>query len=436
MSKIIVGVDESDRSRDAVALAAMLARGGDAELVLVCAYPYDDVPGRGAHTGYRQYLREDAEAAMGRATAGMGELPHTRRLLTAELSPAKAIQNVAAQESASLIVIGSSGRGGAGRVFAGTTAERLLHGAPCPVAVAPRGFQDVKPGDIGTIVVGYDGSVEAKAALVGARSIARVRARDCVWSRSSTPRDGHAGAMQGPGYILTPGDAEARARDYLTKTASTLAPDVPTDPVVAVGAPEQVLADESKSPIWSSWARADTARTGRSCSGACPAASCVIFRGCSGPRGVERRSRSSSAPRPGNTPPKGPMPRPDPAPDVLVAFASRHGATRGVAKRIAARLHESGLAVVLHQVEDVGELPPIARSFSAARCTHEPATRVPGLRRAPRAVARATARVAVQRGTFGDRRRVTALLMRARSRAASSRSAGRFARASTASSRA
>jgi len=248
VSKIIVGVDESDRSRDAVALAAMLARGGDAELVLVCAYPYDDVPGRGSHTGYRQYLREDAEAAMGRATAGMGELPHTRRLLTAEVSPAKAIQNVAAHESASLIVIGSSGRGGAGRVFAGTTAERLLHGAPCPVAVAPQGFQAVEPGDIGTIVVGYDGSVEAKAALVGARTIARVRGArlrlvevlDATWM-------GTPALMQGPGYILTPGDAETRARDYLIKAASTLAPDVPTDPVVAVGAPEQVLADESKS---------------------------------------------------------------------------------------------------------------------------------------------------------------------------------------------
>ena len=39
---------------------------------------------------------------------------------------------------------------------------------------------------------------------------------------------------------------EARAREYLAETASTLAADVPTEPVVAVGAPEQVLADESK----------------------------------------------------------------------------------------------------------------------------------------------------------------------------------------------
>ena len=95
--KIIVGVDESDRSRDAVALAALLARGSDAELVLVCAYPYDDVPGRGSKTGYRQYLREDAERALERATAGMDELPPLRKRAIAELSPAKCIQNVAGQ---------------------------------------------------------------------------------------------------------------------------------------------------------------------------------------------------------------------------------------------------------------------------------------------------------------------------------------------------
>ena len=250
MSKIIVGVDESDRSRDAVALAALLARGSDAELVLVCAYPYDDVPSRAANTGYRQYLREDAEGALERATAGIGELPPLRTRPIAELSPAKCIQSVAAQEGASLIVIGSSGRGGVGRVCAGTTAERLLHGAPCPVAVAPNGFHALEPGDIGTIAVGYDGSVEAKAALVGARSIARVRGArlrlievlDAAWLGTPALMSG-----PGPGYVLKSDDTEERARKYLIETASTLAGDVPTEPVVAVGAPEQVLADESKS---------------------------------------------------------------------------------------------------------------------------------------------------------------------------------------------
>jgi nucleotide-binding universal stress UspA family protein len=37
--KIIVGIDVSDRSKDALALAAQLARGAGGELVLVGAYP-------------------------------------------------------------------------------------------------------------------------------------------------------------------------------------------------------------------------------------------------------------------------------------------------------------------------------------------------------------------------------------------------------------
>ena len=44
--------------------------------------------------------------------------------------------------------------------------------------------------------------------------------------------------------------------------------------------------------------------------------------------------------------------------EVLVAFASRHGGTRGVAERIAARLDDEGLVVTLGAVEDVTEIPP------------------------------------------------------------------------------
>jgi hypothetical protein len=63
-----------------------------------------------------------------------------------------------------LIVLGSSHRSALGRVLAGTTAERLLHGAPSPVAVAPHGFRMRADGAIKTIAVGHDGSDEAEAA--------------------------------------------------------------------------------------------------------------------------------------------------------------------------------------------------------------------------------------------------------------------------------
>ena len=62
--------------------------------------------------------------------------------------------------------------GRAGRVLPGSTAERLLHGAPCPVAVAPKGYgerSDTRPAIIGC---GYDGSASAQRALEAARRVA------------------------------------------------------------------------------------------------------------------------------------------------------------------------------------------------------------------------------------------------------------------------
>jgi nucleotide-binding universal stress UspA family protein len=68
------------------------------------------------------------------------------------------------------VVVGSSRHGAAGRVLPGTTAERLLHGAPCAVAIAPRGYQ---PADVHAIGVAYDGSAEPEAARQAAEALAR-----------------------------------------------------------------------------------------------------------------------------------------------------------------------------------------------------------------------------------------------------------------------
>ena len=42
--------------------------------------------------------------------------------------------------------------------------------------------------------------------------------------------------------------------------------------------------------------------------------------------------------------------------NILVAYASRHGATKGIAERIAATLERSGLEVTLKPVDDVGPI--------------------------------------------------------------------------------
>jgi nucleotide-binding universal stress UspA family protein len=169
VSTIIVGVDGTERSADAVHFATRLARRARAELLLACAYPYDDAA---AHmdSQRRHELRQEAQALLDAATLLVAHAAPVATRTIADRSPARALHTLAVHERASLLVIGSSHRGAVGRVFAGTTAERLLHGAPCPVAVVPHG---ALPRSLHVIAVGWDGSPESGAAIVGAAAIAR-----------------------------------------------------------------------------------------------------------------------------------------------------------------------------------------------------------------------------------------------------------------------
>ena len=247
MPKIIVGVDTSDRSKDAVALASQLARGSAAELVLVSVYLYDDFPGRTADAEYVQALRDEAEAAIEHAQQGVADVPDVTHCTMPALSPAKGIQAIAEREGASLIVIGSGHRGGVRRVFAGTTAERLLHGAPCPVAVAPNGFHASASTGIRTIAVAFDGSEEATAALVGGTAMARaMRARLRIIEVLDTRWVGTPALMYGPGDIMPPDELQEHARRHLAEVVADLPGDVSTEPVVLVGDPERMLAEQSE----------------------------------------------------------------------------------------------------------------------------------------------------------------------------------------------
>ena len=60
MSKIIVGVDESPGSADAISLASGLAGMTGAELLLVNVFPYDTRPSRALNAAFEAYLRRDS----------------------------------------------------------------------------------------------------------------------------------------------------------------------------------------------------------------------------------------------------------------------------------------------------------------------------------------------------------------------------------------
>ena len=86
-------------------------------------------------------------------------------------SPPAALHRAAEEFDAGLLVIGSTDRGGVGQVLPGSTAERLMHGAPCPVTVVPTGWE--RGGGLKTLGVAFADTPEGRQALEGAVALAR-----------------------------------------------------------------------------------------------------------------------------------------------------------------------------------------------------------------------------------------------------------------------
>jgi nucleotide-binding universal stress UspA family protein len=132
---IVVGVDGTGSGLDAVALAARLAQATGDPLIVACVYPEGRRSGDAAAAvrGPAAKALEAAEALAEEAAAEYRTVPSS--------SPARGLAELAEEEDAAMVVVGSHRSGAFGRVASGSTAERLLHGSGCPVAVAPRGYR-------------------------------------------------------------------------------------------------------------------------------------------------------------------------------------------------------------------------------------------------------------------------------------------------------
>ncbi|MET1021271.1 MAG: universal stress protein [Arthrobacter sp.] len=137
-SSVVVGVDGSEESLQAVAFAAAEAdRGGD-ELTVVLAFrgPARWIENRLPKSGLAESSREEDRIVLAESVAGLGEkypdlIVHQR--LEPGVEPAKAL--VEAARAARLLVIGSRGRGGFSRMVLGSTAHAVLLHVPCPTIV-------------------------------------------------------------------------------------------------------------------------------------------------------------------------------------------------------------------------------------------------------------------------------------------------------------
>jgi nucleotide-binding universal stress UspA family protein len=171
---VIVGVDGGDSGADALALGHWVAETLDEPLVVAVVHPAPAPISSG---------RVDAEWIADRHRAAQAVLDGARASLpdagdrveyrsVASSSAAHGLHDLAEHEHASVIVVGSGKAGPKQRLFAGSTAERLLAGSMCPVAVAPAGMP-TPPGELGRLGVAYVDTPDGRAALAEAARLAR-----------------------------------------------------------------------------------------------------------------------------------------------------------------------------------------------------------------------------------------------------------------------
>jgi len=167
-NNVVVGVDDDEGGRDAIALARMLAADG-ARLTLAQVYHGGSAVSRRSSPDY--------EAGQHKRIRALLETRRAEAEVEAELrcygstSVGRGLHELAELTDADLLVIGSTRRGLLGRVLIGDDTRAALNGAPCAVAIAPAGYSR-EPAVMREVGVGYDGSPESKRALELARIVA------------------------------------------------------------------------------------------------------------------------------------------------------------------------------------------------------------------------------------------------------------------------
>jgi len=182
-SQIIVGLNDREGGRDAIALAKnLIGKGGRLTIAHVLARDAYAYRGAGARYAAGELAlavaehEEEGAVALLETISAQAQLDElglevTQRCVRSR-SVGRGLHELAELERADLLVLGSSRQGLIGRVRIGDDTRAALNGAPCAVAIAPAGYSE-RPVVLREVGVGYDGSPESEHALKVARDLAR-----------------------------------------------------------------------------------------------------------------------------------------------------------------------------------------------------------------------------------------------------------------------
>jgi nucleotide-binding universal stress UspA family protein len=236
---IVAGYDGRSEGRDAVALAAVLARALGEPVEVACVY----LTGEAVLGVTVAELEAEARRLAAEGAAALPEDVQGEGLAVAAGSPAHGLHDLAEARQPAAVVVGSSHRGAIGHVLAGNVASRLLSASPCPVAVAPRGFADRGQEPLQVIGVGFDDSAESwnalqRAAAIGVEGGAKLRLIHALEPRIAP--------------ALDPADSELLTRELhvkrehaLGRAAASVSKELHAETKLALGDPVRMLMHEA-----------------------------------------------------------------------------------------------------------------------------------------------------------------------------------------------
>jgi nucleotide-binding universal stress UspA family protein len=178
LNRILCPVDFSDFSRNALDHAVAIARWYEADVTALHVLPsmtaFMPPTGEGLYPPL-VFTEQDLRQFRDELTAFARESGDARLTATVvQGSPVIEIVRCAEQLPADLLVVGTHGRSGLDRLMLGSTTEKLLRRAPCPVLTVPRRAPDVVPLDapFTRVVCAVDFSPASLRALTLAQALA------------------------------------------------------------------------------------------------------------------------------------------------------------------------------------------------------------------------------------------------------------------------
>ena len=241
--KIIVGYDGSDQAKDALALGKDLSETTGAELCVAGVSLVHPLLRGGADPLDREAEQQAAERLERAAeSAGAAAQP------VQSSSPARGLHELAEEIEADLIVVGSSQHGHAGQTLLGNVGVTLMHGSPCAVAIAPRGYAERGDRAISAIVVGYDASPESQLALEAAYELARACGAPVKLVAVAEPPAVVYGKSGGAnyGWEALKDTVEEQVRGQLEQGRTAVPDDINVEATVVSGSPAETLADVAR----------------------------------------------------------------------------------------------------------------------------------------------------------------------------------------------